>query len=75
MGIQGHISIADGVTIGINSMVTRDITDEGTVWSGTVPSLQKVQWQRNLVHMLQLDKIVKRLRKLEGKYGKSQADE
>ncbi len=63
--VLGHLEIADRVTIGANSEVYWDISEQGSVWNGSIPSMPLPIWQRNLVHMRQMDKIVKRIRELE----------
>jgi len=69
--VLGHLQIADGVTIGANSLVERDITEPGETWDGNVGSLPVREWKRVVSHLRKLDKIVKRLRALEKSQGKS----
>ena len=75
VGIVEHAQIAEGVTIGAMSLVTRDITEKGSVWASGVPARPLREWQRSISHMRKLDQVEKRIRKLEKQAGKSQSNE
>jgi len=62
--ITGHIKIADQVVITGMAMVTHSIDAPGVYSSGT--GLQtNLEWRKSAVRFQQLDKIVKRIQKLE----------
>jgi UDP-3-O-[3-hydroxymyristoyl] glucosamine N-acyltransferase len=67
--VLGHLEIADGVTIGANSLVDRDVTEPGSTWDGNIPSLPVREWKRVVSHLRKLDTIVKRIRALEKQKG------
>src|SRR5688572_26508845 len=62
VGIVGHLSICDGVTISGYSFVTKSIVKPGTYTSGT-PAMPHAEWLRNSVHLRHLDEIVRRMPK------------
>jgi len=64
--ITGHLKIADDVIITGNSLVIKSIQESGMYSSG-IPTEKNIVWRRNITHLKQFDKIVKRLRKLENK--------
>ncbi len=61
-GAHGHISIADGVTVSAMTMVKKDITEPGSVWSAGIPAQPIRDWQRTLGHLRRLGTTLKRLR-------------
>lgn len=63
-GTTGHLSIADGVVITARCTVTSDIQEAGT-FGGVFPHEEFRQYQRNLARYRQLDKLVRRVSKLE----------
>ena len=63
-GILGHLTIADGVHITATSLVTKSIHKTGIYSSGT-PLQESSLWHKNFVRFKQLDKIARRLTKLE----------
>src|SRR5690349_22096267 len=65
VGIVGHLSICDGVTISGFTFVTKSITRPGTYSSG-MPILPHAQWLRMAVHVRNLDAIVGGLPKDKG---------
>ncbi|HUP97468.1 MAG TPA: UDP-3-O-(3-hydroxymyristoyl)glucosamine N-acyltransferase [Usitatibacter sp.] len=65
VGIVGHLSICDGVTISGFSFVTKSITQPGTYTSGT-PAMPHAEWLRNTAHLRHLDEIVRRVPKKSG---------
>ena len=62
VGIIGHLSICDGVTISGFSFVTKSIVKPGTYTSGT-PTMPHGEWLRNSAHLRHLDEIVRRVPK------------
>ena len=62
VGLVGHITICDKVTISGFSLITKDITEPGTYTSG-LPFMPHAEWLRNAVHLRRLDKIAKAARK------------
>ncbi len=64
VGIVGHLQIADNVTITGKSMVSGSIRKAGAYSSGT-PLEPSQQWRKNTVRFRHLDKMAKRLNKLE----------
>lgn len=65
-GIVGHLAITDHVTVTGMTMVTRSIARPG-VYSSGVPAQENVAWNKNYARLRQLDKLARRLRKLERK--------
>jgi UDP-3-O-[3-hydroxymyristoyl] glucosamine N-acyltransferase len=65
VGITGHLSICDGVTISGFSFITKSIGVPGTYTSG-MPQMPHADWLRNAVHLRRLDEIAARLRKAAG---------
>lgn len=59
-GAHGHLTIADGVTVSAMTMVYRDISEPGTVWSGGIPARPLREWQRSLIQLQRLGKASKR---------------
>ena len=62
--IVGHISICDGVVLNATSFVSQSITQAGRYSSG-MPLQSIGQWRRSFVVLGQLEKLLKRVRKLE----------
>ncbi len=62
VGIVGHLSICDGVTISGFTFVTKSIVKPGTYTSGT-PAMPHGEWLRNSAHLRHLDEIVRRVPK------------
>ncbi|WP_281647942.1 UDP-3-O-(3-hydroxymyristoyl)glucosamine N-acyltransferase [Parendozoicomonas sp. Alg238-R29] len=68
VGIAGHLSIADGVHVAGMAMISKSITESGTVWSsGSVGTMPVKDWRRSTVRFRQLDEMAKRIRALEKK--------
>jgi len=63
-GIVGHLEIADHVVITGMTMVTRSITEPG-VYSSGVPAQDNESWNRNYARLRQLDRLARRVQKLE----------
>lgn len=63
--VNGHIDICDKVQITGFSMVTKSITQPGVYSSGMPVQLNR-EWQKNTVRLRQIDKLVERVKTLEG---------
>lgn len=66
--IIGHIEIADGTHISTNTLITKSLSQPGH-YTSTLPFSAHDVWQKNAVHMRNLDKLVKRVKALEQKIG------
>ena len=73
-GVQGHIAIADRVTVAAYSVAYYSIEEPGTTWSGLMPAQPLTDWQRNLSRLRKLDGLARRLRALEKEMGKPRND-
>ena len=62
--INGHISIADHVTITATGLVLKDIREPGVYSSGT-PLMENSLWHRACARFKSLDKLAQRVAKLE----------
>jgi UDP-3-O-[3-hydroxymyristoyl] glucosamine N-acyltransferase len=65
VGINGHVTIADKTTVAAGTNVMKSIDEPGLTWSTNIPAQPFGNWQRNLVHLLKLGSLHKRIRKLE----------
>jgi UDP-3-O-[3-hydroxymyristoyl] glucosamine N-acyltransferase len=70
VGIIEHLTIADNVMITGRTMVTRSISESGSYSSGTTADTTE-SWRKNNARFRQLDKIAKRIAKLEKALNKS----
>jgi UDP-3-O-[3-hydroxymyristoyl] glucosamine N-acyltransferase len=64
--IFGHIEIADGTRISTNTLITKSLPKAGT-YTSALPFSEHEVWQRNAVHMRNLDKLANRVKDLEKK--------
>lgn len=64
--IFGHIEIADGTRISTNTLITKSLPRPGT-YTSALPFSEHEVWQKNAVHMRNLDKLVNRVKELEKK--------
>ena len=64
VGIVGHLNIADNVKIGGQSGIEHSITDEGATYLGS-PAVEGSKARRNIIHLRNLDEIVKKIHLLE----------
>lgn len=64
-GVNGHVTIADRTTIGASSNIMKNVTEAGTTWSANIPAQPMVRWQRIVASLFRLEKLNKRIRKLE----------
>lgn len=62
--IIGHIEIADGTRISTNTLITKSLPKPGS-YTSTLPFSEHEVWQKNAVHMRNLDKLVNRIKQLE----------
>jgi UDP-3-O-[3-hydroxymyristoyl] glucosamine N-acyltransferase len=62
--IFGHIEIADGTRISTNTLITKSLPKAGT-YTSALPFSEHEVWQKNAVHMRNLDKLVNRVKELE----------
>jgi UDP-3-O-[3-hydroxymyristoyl] glucosamine N-acyltransferase len=64
--IFGHIEIADGTRISTNTLITKSLPKAGT-YTSALPFSEHEVWQKNAVHMRNLDRLVSRVKELEKK--------
>lgn len=64
-GAVGHIQIADRTTVNFRSVITRSIDQPGTVWSAALGAQPVREWNRTVVHLRKLERLAKRVLKLE----------
>ncbi|MBQ4833004.1 UDP-3-O-(3-hydroxymyristoyl)glucosamine N-acyltransferase [Pseudoalteromonas sp. MMG010] len=64
VGINGHISICDGVILTGMSMVTKSITESG-VFSSGMPHLTNKEWRKSIAHLRNLTDMKDRIKALE----------
>jgi UDP-3-O-[3-hydroxymyristoyl] glucosamine N-acyltransferase len=69
--INGHISIADRVTILACTDVSKSILKPGGTYSGAYPFDEHGEWIKNTAVIRQLARLLDRVRKLEGKEKKN----
>ncbi len=62
--INGHIEIADGVTVTGTSFVSRSIDTPGS-YGSAVPLQAAREWRRTFAALSRLDELLKRVRRLE----------
>ena len=62
VGLVGHISICDNVTVSGFTLITKSITQPGTYTSG-FPAMPHAEWLRNVVHLRRLHLIAEALKK------------
>ena len=66
-GINGHIDICDNVVITGMGMIQKSITKPGVYSSGTGMQPSR-EWHKSVIRFWQLDKLTKRLKRLERLY-------
>lgn len=64
VGVLGHLEVCDGVTLQSMALVTKSINNPGS-YSSVAPIQETKQWRKSAVRLKQLDKIAKRIAKLE----------
>jgi UDP-3-O-[3-hydroxymyristoyl] glucosamine N-acyltransferase len=72
-GILGHLEISDHVVITAMTLVTKSITRPG-VYSSGVPAQDNATWNRNTARFRRLDKLARKMRKLERQLASSATD-
>lgn len=70
-GVQGHIEIADRVTVASYSVAYYPIEEPGSTWSALIPAQPLNTWQRNLSRLRKLDDLARRIAALEKTQGES----
>ena len=66
--IAGHIRIADDVHLTATSAVPKSIRAPG-VYSSGMPVQMNREWRKNIARMRQLDRMARRIRRLENRLG------
>lgn len=66
VGIMDHSTIGDDIKIGGGSVISGRITEPG-IYSSSIKARKLSDWQRNVARLHALDKLAKRLKKLEDK--------
>ena len=74
-GAVGHIRIADRTTVHYRSVISKTITEPGTVWSSALPALPVYKWNRVAAFLKNLDKMGRRVLKLEKAARKTSKDD
>ena len=69
-GAIGHIRIADRTTVHAQSVITKSITEPGTTWSAALPARPLREWNRIAAHIHRLERLAKRVFKLEKRHQK-----
>lgn len=64
VGISDHITVADEAVVTAGSHVTGDIREPG-VYSSTLRAMPAAEWRKQLALLRKLDRMEKRLRRLE----------
>jgi UDP-3-O-[3-hydroxymyristoyl] glucosamine N-acyltransferase len=72
-GILGHLEITDHVVITAMTLVTKSITRPG-VYSSGVPAQENALWNRNAARFRRLDRLARKMRKLEQRIAPSATD-
>ena len=65
-GFTGHIEICDGAVISAMTLVSKSITEPGTV-TGVLPQMKHVDWLKNIAHLRQLDKLASAVKEIKKK--------
>lgn len=64
-GAVGHIQIADRTTVHFRSVVTKSVTQAGTVLSSALPARPVNEWKRSAAYLGKLGQLAQRIRNLE----------
>jgi UDP-3-O-[3-hydroxymyristoyl] glucosamine N-acyltransferase len=72
-GILGHLEISDHVVITAMTLVTKSITRPG-VYSSGVPAQENAAWNRNIARFRRLDRLARKMRKIEQQLAPSATD-
>jgi UDP-3-O-[3-hydroxymyristoyl] glucosamine N-acyltransferase len=62
--VVGHLEFGDNVHFSAESLVTRSFKDPG-YYSGNLPAMPNKEWRKTVVHLRNLDEMIKRLKELE----------
>ncbi len=68
VGFVGHLTVADGTIVTGLTMVSHSI-HTGGVYSSGLPAEDGTKWRRTVAHLKRLDKLVARVKTLEGAAG------
>jgi UDP-3-O-[3-hydroxymyristoyl] glucosamine N-acyltransferase len=71
--IYGHISIGDNISVSAGTLIMRSLEEPGT-YTGVFPFSNHQRWLKNAAHLRQLDELVKRVKMLENKSGKTESE-
>jgi UDP-3-O-[3-hydroxymyristoyl] glucosamine N-acyltransferase len=63
-GIVGHLVISDNVKIGAQSGIEHSIPEDGATFLGS-PAIEAGKARRNIIHLRNIDNLVKRVNELE----------
>lgn len=63
--IVGHVTVCDNVQLTARTLVTKSITEPGSYSSGAMPLMTTTEWRKNSVRIGQLDRLARRVKKLE----------
>ncbi|MDP4280585.1 MAG: UDP-3-O-(3-hydroxymyristoyl)glucosamine N-acyltransferase [Bacteroidota bacterium] len=72
-GIVGHLSVADNTIIGAQSGVEKSIRESGGAYLGS-PAVEAGKARRNIVHLRNIDNLVKRVNELERRMNKEKPE-
>jgi len=64
VGVVGHLELGDNTHFSAQTLVTRSFTEPG-YYSGNYPAEPNHEWKKTVARSRQLDKMAKRLRRLE----------
>lgn len=73
VGVLGHLSVCDNVTLQSMTLVTHSIKKPGS-YSSVSPMQETKDWRRSAVRIRQLDKIAKRITQLEKQNNEKQSE-
>jgi UDP-3-O-[3-hydroxymyristoyl] glucosamine N-acyltransferase len=62
--IQGHLRLADDVTVSGGTTITKSLLKPG-VYTSVQPSMPHADWMKNAAHLRHLDKLANRVKALE----------
>ena len=71
--IYGHISIGDNISVSAGTLIMRSLDEPGT-YTGVYPFSSHQRWLKNAAHLRQLDELVKRVKALENRSGKTESE-
>jgi len=63
--IVGHVTVCDNVQLTARTLVTKSISEPGSYSSGAMPLMTTPEWRKNSVRIGQLDRLARRVKKLE----------